>query len=189
MLLTYCASSFVLEWSGGSRGLLWGCGPSLVGPRWECRFGGTCLEGACATAGSELYVDTWAQPDGVRGELDVRDTGPRATPRRDCLTVEGTENLEVGAVLLTPATTSEVDFLGSCNRPCRYSIHLVGGDTTPILDKAVARKARLQDVGCIEGGRRALSKMQKIQHRSSACGVLLNERGANSFLEFASHKF
>ncbi len=71
-------------------------------------------------------------------------------------------------------------------RGARCSSRLASADDTRILDKAVTRKARLQDTEGRGGLVRNQCKRRKNQDRARLCGVQLKDGEADSFLEFVS---
>ncbi len=72
------------------------------------------------------------------------------------------------------------------DRGTRTSRRLATVEAPSILAKAVARKARRENLEGGEGNRRLLRNRKKIKNKSALCGVLLEDGEANSFLTFVS---
>ncbi len=70
----------------------------------------------------------------------------------------------------------------------RYSQRLASRDTTPMLTKAMARKARLQGCEVDLASARDKSRVARFQKKSKLCGVTLDRVEANSLLEFEALK-
>ncbi len=97
-------------------------------------------------------------------------------------------SMELRGILTVQSPTVERGAPGVDVSGVRFSRRLVGMGATPIFDKAIARRARLEQFRCIGGGRRTLRNRKKIQIKSARCRVLINEGETNSFMEFVSHK-
>ncbi len=67
-----------------------------------------------------------------------------------------------------------------------YSRRLAAKEATPIVDKAIARRALREEVGCNKGGRRTSLNRKKVQSKSAKCGGVLSEGETNSFMEFVA---
>ncbi len=187
---------------GGRWGSSWGCGPGELGagggPRYLHAAGVHCISGDGGAGGPkgpggvEAHCGLVAQMDlFVDAALDVGkvpEVGRHDMLRRVDSFVAGSGMEEEDADALPRFSDSGGGAPGGSILPCRFSQRLATAANTPVLDKAIARKARLQDTGGNGGGRRTRSAL-KIQQKSSKCGVLLTEWEANSLKDFASPLF
>ncbi len=84
--------------------------------------------------------------------------------------------------------SAEVGGPSEGNRDVRFSRRLAAKEATPVLLKAIALRARREDLEHNGGGRRTLLNRKKLLSKSAMCRVQLNVVETNSFMEFVSPK-
>ncbi len=83
--------------------------------------------------------------------------------------------IESAAAALPGSAASEME-----EPALRLSRRLAARDSTPMLTKAMARKARLQGGGVVLASARDKPRVARLQKKSKLCGVTLDRDEANS---------
>ncbi len=142
-------------------------------------WGTSCLSGSGAQIGAEVPT---SEP--VGSYLGAAERGERREEVPDVN--QQSDDVGEGTLDVTIHMTAVVGRPIGGDIGTRASRRLAAMEAPSILAKAVARKARREDLESDGGMRRALRNRKKIKNKGVLCGVLLDDREANSFLEFVA---